>query len=283
MKLFAENWLQKIDWGQHLLEGALHVLGVVVGFVISYFLLVRRRLNEIRRLRQGESDDVLFQTHYLIPVEGTDEVTLVFRNVGPRMTVNSLYDNLAARDIVRDLGQKTTLVNPILQTSGPIGFEIVNIAMSYVAGVLATSSFERQPWLFVMTSEDRNVVRKRCIRCFLIRPDDLTLFFDWEWCKSKVRVERPWHAFRITALHRIALAWGQEEASAKARDQSEDDVTLEMPLVQQNLEHPRIQRVSIGVYPDEKVIDEPLEVDWGLFMDQLRQMGLRTQADELTQ
>ena len=67
-----------------------------------------------------------------------------------------------------------------------------------------------------MTCEDRHVVRKRCVRCFLIRPEDLRRFGDWTWCCTKVRVEKPWHWYRVVALHCIAR-FGEQDLTVDGR------------------------------------------------------------------
>ena len=108
-----------------------------------------------------------------------------------------------------------------------------------------------------MTCEDRSVVRKKCIRCFLVRPDDLVRFQDWSWCRSNVRVERPWHWFRVVALHRIALLYRDEEIIF-----SDPQSAGAMPLVDEQMKHRRIVSLSLGIMPDEIPIAEPLEIEW---------------------
>ncbi|MGE3808658.1 MAG: hypothetical protein AB7K24_28670 [Gemmataceae bacterium] len=267
-----QQYLQQLEWDKLIPEFIGKGLGFLFGFAASWYLLFRRRLQELRRLQTGDSDDVLFQMHQLVPVEGSDEVTLIFRNLGPRTTVNSLYDNEAARNLVKDLASKTTIQDPILRTEGTMGFEVLNDAFSYIAGHLAISPFPREQWLFVMTCEDRQVVRKKCVRCFLVKPADMARFAESRWCLSKVRVEKPWHAIRITALHRIALYWKQEQELIK--NEPKDD--LHLPLVDKQMRHERVRMMSVGISPDEKIVGEPLKVDWETLMARLKALGLET-------
>lgn len=271
------HWFSNLDWSRLLPEFIGKSLGVLIGFLIGWYLVIRRQAKDFQKFQRGESDEVLFQAHYLVPVPGTDEITLVFRNLGPRTTVNQLYDNEGARKLVRKLINETTMDDPILKTGGGrTAFEITNIALSYIAGEMATAPFARKTWLFVMTCEDREVVHKQCIRCFIILPEDLAQFKDWKWCTTKVRVEKIWHAFRIVALHRIAMAWEEEEEYFNQQRKQEAKL-VQMPMLDQTMRHERIRRLSLGVYPDEMPITEPRVVPWVDFLDRLKQMGLDIQ------
>jgi hypothetical protein len=124
-----------------------------------------------------------------------------------------------------------------------------------------------------MTCEDRHFVRKKCVRCFLIRPEDLGRFGDWTWCRSKVRVEKPWHWFRVVALHCIARAWETERELTRQREAAQD-TSHDMPLVDRQLRHNRIQEISLGLSLDEKPVGAPHTIDWSSHLLKLRQTGL---------
>lgn len=270
------QWLQGLEWNRLVPELLGKGLGFLAGFAASWFLLFRRRLREIHRFQQGDSDDMLFQMHVLHPVEASDEVVLIFRNVGPRTTVNQMYDNAAARDVVKNLAEHTTLSSPILQTAGREGYEVLNDAVGYIAGHLATTPFARDIWLFAMTCEDRQVVRKKCIRNFLIRPADLAKFEDWAWCVRRVRVEKPWHWFRVVALHQIAQQWRQQRDLAARRA----DKATDMPLVDDQAHHDRIRELSLGLNTDELPIGSPRPVEWSGLIKELRGLGLKLAMPE---
>ena len=217
--------------------------------------------------------------HRLYPLAGQpDQYVLLFRNVAPKTTLNDLYDNPQAQSLVKDLGDHTSLTDPILKTQGTMGFEVLNDALGHIAGLLAVTPFEREPWLFAMTCEDRKVVRKRCIRCFLLRPDDLVKFTDWNWCRTAVRVERPWHWFRVVALHCIAKTWQEERARTEQREKS-TDIGRDMPLVDEQERHERVRTVSLGLYADERPVGSPYEIDWDTQLASLRKYGV-TFADQ---
>jgi len=269
------NWLRNLEWSLLLKQAIGSIVGSLIGVIVGWFVLFRRRMLELRKLQRGESDEILFQMHALIPVPDSDgDVVLVFRNVGPRTTVNSLYDNLAARELLRKLSDKTTLMDPILQTEGTVGFEVLNTALGYIAGYLAITSFEREIWLFAITCEDRQVVRKKCLRCFLIRAVDLEKFLDWKWCSSKVRVEKPWHGLRIAALHRIDQAWRDERAFMRQRREAGGNGAVDMPLVDKQFRHERVREISAGLNTNEKFIGEPYIVNWSALLGRLKEMGL---------
>ncbi len=222
----------------------------------------------MQRFQQGDSDDVLFQAHYLLPVP-PDQVQLVFRNVTTKLTVNQLFDNRAARDQIRSLTEQTTLHDPVLPTRGTMGFELLNDAANQAAGTLAGSPFAKEVWLFCMTCEDRIVVRRRCIRCFLIRQRDLERFRDWNWVSVAVRIEKPWHWFRLVALHRVAKVWDSELARFEAIESDHS-----FPLVDEQLEHRRIVRLSLGLPDSEVAVAEPFAVDWTQHSETLKQLGV---------
>ena len=259
--------LQTLQWERLIPELLGKAGGVVLGFAIGWFVLFRKRLKALERAQSGDSDDFIFQAHYLI--RDGDQTTLIFRNVAPKTTLNDLYDNIAVRDQVKTLADQCTLTNPVLQTTGTLGFELLNDALGHIAGLLAISPAPRQTWLFMMTCEDRQIVRKKCVRCFLIRPEDLTRFADWQWCITAVAVERPWHWFRVVALHQIALQYQQQTA----RKNSDGDAQT-MPLVNVQDHHDRIRPISIGLAGNETLVGDPHRVDWSSHLASLNQLGL---------
>lgn len=267
------QWWQDVvnewDWFVFIPEALGKATGVLIGILLSWFLVIRRRLQSMDKLQRGDSDDILFQAHYLAPIDSGDvhspHYQLLFRNVAEKRTVEQIYDNPAAAQLVRSLGDETTLNQPILPTQGTIGFEVLNDAAGWISGSVATSSNVRHVWLFCLTAEDRQVVRKRCVRCFLIREEDLRRFHDWSWCKQYVRVERPWHWFRVVALHRVARLYADQQRmySSSADPQS-------MPLVDDQCGHRRIVPLSLGLIESETAISEPISIDWAT---QLRAFG----------
>lgn len=266
----AVDWLKHLEWKRVIPELTGKFLGFLLGFFASWLLLFRRQLRALDRLRRGDSDDVLFQAHFLANVPGSDKCVLIFRNLMPSTTVNDLYDNPAARKIVRELADYTTLRSPVLRTEGQLGFEVLNDAFNHIAGHLATTPFARETWLFAMTCEDRQVVRRKCVRCFLVRPAELELFANWHWCRTNVLCEQPWHWYRIVALHQLAVQWKQEEKDA----QNPAAGTQGMPLVDKHATHRRIRPLSAGIFTNEKPVGLPAAVPWEAQEWELKKMGL---------
>lgn len=263
------DWFTSLEWSRLVPELLGKAAGFLVGFAASWYLLFRRRLQEIQRFQQGDSDDILFQMHVLQPVgDGGDDVVLLFRNVGPRSTVNQLYDNPAAREMLKELADNTSLSDPVLATQGRLGFEILNDAFGHLAGLTSLSPFPRETWLFAMTCEDRHIVRKKCVRCFVIRPADLERFADWKWCSAHVRVEQPWHWFRVVALHQIGQEWMTQQGQKVVKD------GRTMPLVNEQTTHNRIRQMSVGINTDEKLIGDPNQIRWQDHVESLQKIGL---------
>jgi hypothetical protein len=261
------------DWNLFWPEVLGKCVGVGLGILLSWYLVVRRRVQSMMRLQQGDSDDLLFQAHYLHPLENGG-VQLLFRNVAEKRTIEQVYDNPAAVALIRQLGDLTTLNNPLLPTQQTIGFEILNDAASWISGSLATSPAERTVWLFCLTCEDRTVVRKRCVRAFLIRPADLKRFYDWNWCKLSVFVERPWHWFRIVALHRIARLWADQCLIFHDQNSSPDL----MPLVDDQYTHRRITPLSLGLAATDCPIATHQSVPWTQHLESSRAAKLELQC-----
>ena len=270
------DWFLSLEWHRLVPEIIGKAAGFLLGFAASWFLLFRRRLHEIQRFQQGDSDDIIYQYHKLVPLE-SDEVALLFRNVGPKTTVNKLFDNPAARTLLKELADKTTLGDPVLATEGTGGYELLNDTFSNIAGHLALTPFAREVWLFAMTCEDRQVVRKKCVRCFLVREADLAQFADWSWCTTKVRVERPWHWFRVVALHRIAKLREREQQSQEHEIAKGGNATA-MPLVDRQVRHNRVKELSAGLNTDEKMVGKTVKIDWSAHLPQLKKMGLSLES-----
>ena len=273
------DWFYSLEWERLIPELVGKALGFLTGFATSWFLLFRRRLNDIARLQSGDSDDFIFQMHSLCRLpesenreSETDKYVLLFRNIAPKTTLNYLYDNLAIRDTIKKLAENTTLRDPILKTEGTLGFEVLNDALGHIAGLLAPTPMDRETWMFAMTCEDRQFVRKNCIRCFLIKPADLDLFHDWNWCRDNVLVEKPWHWFRVVALHRIACCWREEQdlAAQEATQSREKD----MPLVDRQVRHDRVRLLSVGINTTERPVGQPHKIDWSKHVPDLAKMGL---------
>lgn len=258
-------WLEGLEWSRLIPELVGKGLGFLSGFIVSWYFLFRKRIKELQKFQLGDSDDVLFQAHYLLPAPA-GRVQLVFRNVTTKLTVNQLYDNPAARDLARKLTEQTTLNDPILPTEGTLGFELLNDAANYVAGALASSPHTKSVWLMCMTCEDRVAVRRRCIRCFLLQADELTKFSDWQWVKSQVAVEKPWHWFRLVALHRIAQVAAIENSRFSRREREQS-----MPLVDDQAEHRRLVRLSLGLPDTELAVAEPYPIDWSQHEEMLHE------------
>lgn len=271
---WLESWLAELEWQRLIPELLGKGLGFLFGFVVSWYFLFRKRIRELQRFQQGDSDDVLFQAHYLLPVGG-EQVQLVFRNVTTKLTVPQLYDNEAARQLIHGLVEETTLNDPILPTQGTLGFELLNDAANYAAGALATSPHPKEIWLFCMTCEDRIAVRRRCVRCFLVREQDLEQFGDWDWVRANVRVEKPWHWFRLVALHRIARV-SQVERARFARIESDQA----LPLVDDQFEHRRIVKLSLGLPASEVPVADPFAVDWSQHTETLGQWQVELESGE---
>ena len=266
-----QQWLADLDWARLVPELVGKGLGFLTGFVVSWYFLFRKRIRELQKFQQGDSDDVLYQAHYLLPAPAGRQM-LVFRNVTTKLTVHQLYDNPAARQLARQLTDQTTLDDPILPTSGTLGFELLNDAANFVAGALATSPHTKRIWLMAMTCEDRVAVRRRCIRCFLLQEEDLKRFTDWTWVRSNVCVEKPWHWFRLVALHRIARV---AEAESARFNRLESDQA--MPLVDAQHEHRRLVRLSLGLPDSEIAVAEPFSIDWSQHSEILDEWGVRLQ------
>lgn len=260
-----QSWLIELEWPRLIPEFVGKGLGFLLSFAASWYFLFRKRIRELQRFQQGDSDDILFQAHYLLAVN-PQQKQLVFRNITTKLTVNQLYDNPAARELVRSLTELTTLNDPILPTRGTLGFELLNDAANFAAGALASSPHAKQIWLFCMTCEDRLVVRRRCVRCFLIRQVDLEIFENWNSVRGHILVEKPWHWFRLVALHRVAKVWSQERARF-ARIENDHS----MPLVDNQFEHRRIVKLSLGLPAQEIAVSEPLAIDWAQHADSLEQ------------
>ena len=265
------HWLQTLEWTRLVPELIGKFTGVVLGMLGSWFLLFRKRLKALEKLKAGDSDDVLFQMHLLQPLSATSDCVLLFRNVAPRLTINNLYDNPIVREEVRQLADNTSMASPLLKTIGTLGFEILNDAFGHIAGQLAGMPFRKETWLFAMTCEDRAIVRKKCIRCFLIQPADLEKFEDWSWCRDHVRVEKPWHWFRIVALHQMARDW-REQRSAGAI--GENAQASRMPLVHDQEKHDRIREMSVGLSLEDQPVGIPYHIPWSEHLESLKGLGL---------
>lgn len=249
------QWLETLQWSRLVPELLGKALGVLVGIAFSWWLLFRKRLKYLDRLRRGESDELLFQAHFLKPIDG-DRFQLFFRNLVPRQTIQHAYENPVAQETLQSLTLQTTLNSPVIPTEGRIGFEILNDAVSILSGTLATSPMPRRVWLFCMTCEDRKLVRKECVRCFLFREEDLNRFANWDWCRKHVTVERPWHWVRIVTLHRIARFHLDEQLALPDQRDSKG------PLLDDQRRHRRIIPLSLGIFEDEVPICDPVTVKW---------------------
>jgi hypothetical protein len=277
------SWWQGLDArgillfiGEKLFEGLLQAIAVVlIGWLVVY--------RQWRQLTQGRSDQVVFSANLLTPIDGSSasngpagdgRYLLQLRTVLPPRTIDQLLDNVALRRVMRNLAEQATIVDPILATEGTAGFEIVNDVVNSVAGSLASSPFPRETWLLAVTCEDRKVVRKCCIRVLLVRGDDLDRLASWDWCRDHVLVEEWYHFWRIVTLHQIAVRYRQEQARQE-QARGEDIQQNLLPLVDSQAHHPRVRALSLGINAQEPVIKPPQAVDWGRYLPQIAELGLK--------
>ena len=92
-----------------------------------------------------------------------------------------------------------------------------------------------------------------------------------------MRIERPWHWFRVVALHRIACTRREEQLAA--RDRGEQGRDREMPLVDKQLRHDRIRPLSLGICVDERPVEDPQEISWRVHLPMLEKLGLMLPAE----
>lgn len=100
--------------------------------------------------------------------------------------------NPTAHNLVREIADFASLHNTVLRTEGRLDFELLNDAFNHIAGHLVTTTLARETWLFAMTCENREFLRSKCVRCFLIRPAGLEISANWHWCRKSVLCKRPW-------------------------------------------------------------------------------------------
>jgi len=80
------NWEWSVFWPEVLGKAA----GVTTGILLSWFLVIRRRVQAMRRLQRGDADDLLFQAHYLQTLlDG--HFQLLFRNVAEKRTIEQVF------------------------------------------------------------------------------------------------------------------------------------------------------------------------------------------------
>ena len=261
------EYLQQLDWVS-ILQNALEKLATIAtGLVLAWFFFVR----QFWRLQAGDTDDILFQAHYLSPKDG--KYVLLFRTVAPPTTIKKAYDNIAAQRMIKQLANQTSLDDPVLKSEGSIGFEIVNDLVNYLSGVLAVGNHAREVWLAAVTCEDRKLAPKKCIRVFLIREPDLTRFADWHWCKGNLFVEAPWHFFRIVALHAVARQF-QAEKLAATKENAAVNSSRDGLLVAPRAKHERIRRLSLGLPTTELPIGAASLPDWNAAEAYLKGAGV---------
>ncbi|MFI5459259.1 MAG: hypothetical protein ACHRXM_27865 [Isosphaerales bacterium] len=259
--------------GEKLLGGLLQAVAVVViGWLVFY--------RQWHQLTQGRSDQVIFSTNLLTPLDAPqrspaegERCVPQIRTVLPPKTIDELLDNVVLRRLTRRLAEQATLVDPILATHETAGFEILNDIVNCVAGSLASSSYRRDQWLLAVTCEDRKVVRKCCIRVLLVRRSDIERLASWEWCRGHILVEEWYHYCRIVTLHQIALRFNEEQARQE-QGRAQDIRENLLPLVDDQAHHPRIRILSLGINIDEPIIKPPVLLDWDRHLPKIAELGL---------
>lgn len=228
------------------------------------------------RLERGDSDDIISSAHYLLPApakhiasrgeqpaQTLERFCLCFRTVGLVSTVDRAFDNEALRQLARDLVSKSSIATPILRASDEkkLGYEMVKTLKNLVVASLSTSPYADRVWLMVVTCEDRELVDTRCLRIFLIRPEDLERFRDWNWVKTHIMVEKPWHWPRVHSLHKIATTW-EEQKSGKWKEDRRAGVAAP------------ISSLAMGLKETTSLSAQPREIDWNEVARELRERGI---------
>lgn len=56
-----QAWISELEWSRLIPELVGKGLGFMLGFAASWYFLFRKRIRELQRFQQGDSDDILFQ------------------------------------------------------------------------------------------------------------------------------------------------------------------------------------------------------------------------------
>jgi hypothetical protein len=192
---------------ERVATGVLSVIGAAAGsaLVARHYKRKERQALELGR----DMDKMIMQTHHLDRKpgpNGTEIITLCLRNQQERRTLKDALGNEALADEFRLCMAKVKPESCIIPLTGKLSGMIRKALIEFAVSGTSASSLPREKYLMFPTLEDpvnsnTNFVTQP--RTLQIMEHDLKLFLDAQTA-SRIRVESPYHAFRIAALHAIA-------------------------------------------------------------------------------
>jgi hypothetical protein len=170
----------------------------------------------VRRLENGQDlEDVVVQAHRVI------DGTLCFRGLDHDI-LSQVLANKHLQELLMKWASQTSYDNPIIPMHPKFRDDILIRISGSVSGMAFNSPHPLERWhLFVTCETDHPDAVTRSvpwnkIRIWLITPEELKQFSDWDYVKN-IKVTTPHHSFRLFSLHRIAcMVYHGEEPQNEA-------------------------------------------------------------------
>lgn len=251
------------DWSRAIPEFVGRLIPSLLLLFVGWIMYRRG----VRRLQAGDSDEIVTNLHYFKDrQDGTR--TMLLRMGAPDTSVNKLLDEVPHRKRLQHLATLTSVDDPILPTCQRGDFDLLNAMLKHAVAPYAVSPFPSEPWLFMATSEDRKIVRFKCIRIWLIKREDLLPMASLQWTITHIRPTSAWHVVRIIALHFAAKRYVAEEQEFRERPEGTNGFNDNLTR------HRRIREVRIGARPNEFEEGKSISVDWASHIEDFQKLGI---------
>ncbi len=192
------------------------LIGLLLGGLIAWAISGWRFFRAMQRLKAGDlKDQVLMQSHELLPHPEGAEV-LCFTTELVFSSLSEILPNPALSKLYLEAARKTTEAQPLIRSTDEMAGKAIRDFVNHASAQIQHLDGE---YLFLLTRESQDDVKRKLIRVFLIPPELLRRFLNWDNVMT-YRVENDHHWPRLLNLHLIARE--VLDASGALRDGFED-------------------------------------------------------------
>jgi hypothetical protein len=252
-----------IDWIVDKLSGhgANVLIGLVIGAVVTWLIARWRRIQERRKILQGDARDTVVIEHHIIETDSGRPARLRIRCLGQAELRNVVPNGHLAGEL-RHRAFQVTPLDTLISMEGAEGSFLLETLTGFVCDRTGSPPFDHDLFVLAPCCETKELAHHQPIVLILIARRDLALLEEWTVCRQ-VEVEHGSDGARILTLMLMAQRFREEqEEIAERRREGKRTLHIETMYV-------------LDLALDRRTMPVPTRrVPWGRFEAVLRQLGL---------
>jgi hypothetical protein len=194
----------------HFVQGVLlTLLGLVVGWLLGRW----RRYRLLRRIEGGDAREVVVIEKVLLRDHPDGRVTLRIRSCGSA-PLKTVLINPVAHDAFLQRSLATTVTNPLIPMTDPMGSFLLYLLTPWVCGMTQSGPYAHDVWIMAPVCEPGLLSAHQSTTILLVRQAELKRFLDWDWCQA-LHTEHGSDGARILTLWHMAHEFERQLTEVK--------------------------------------------------------------------